>query len=94
MRASHAAFTLKLLGYDQLSVYDGSMSEWANLDETPLEKDGKVTTGLKPAPAKRAKAVAPKPARKSKTKPKRPLRKSGPKGKRPTAKKAQRRKAK
>ncbi|MCC6386537.1 MAG: sulfurtransferase [Dehalococcoidia bacterium] len=38
IRAAHAAFTLTLLGYDNVRVYDGSMREWANRDDTPLVK--------------------------------------------------------
>ncbi|GAB4328320.1 MAG: sulfurtransferase [Dehalococcoidia bacterium] len=37
IRAAHAAFVLTLLGYDDVRVYDGSMFEWANRDDTPLE---------------------------------------------------------
>jgi 3-mercaptopyruvate sulfurtransferase SseA len=29
-------FTLSLLGYDRVRNYDGSMGEWANLDDTAL----------------------------------------------------------
>ena len=36
IRAAHAAFVLTLLGYDDVRVYDGSMREWANRDDTPL----------------------------------------------------------
>ncbi len=36
IRAAHAAFALALLGYDNVRVYDGSMKEWANRDDTPL----------------------------------------------------------
>jgi thiosulfate/3-mercaptopyruvate sulfurtransferase len=36
IRAAHAAFVLDLLGYDNVRVYDGSMREWANRDDTPL----------------------------------------------------------
>lgn len=36
IRAAHAAFVLALLGYDDVRVYDGSMREWANRDDTPL----------------------------------------------------------
>jgi 3-mercaptopyruvate sulfurtransferase SseA len=28
---------LKLLGYDRAGNYDGSMGEWANREDTPLE---------------------------------------------------------
>ncbi len=38
MQASHAYFTAKYLGYDA-AMYDGSFSEWANAEGTP------VTTG-------------------------------------------------
>lgn len=38
IRAAHAAFVLTLLGYRDVRVYDGSMREWANRDDTPLEK--------------------------------------------------------
>jgi thiosulfate/3-mercaptopyruvate sulfurtransferase len=37
IRAAHAAFVLELLGYDDIRVYDGSMRDWANRDDTPLE---------------------------------------------------------
>lgn len=37
IRAAHAAFVLELLGYDGVRVYDGSMQDWANRDDTPLE---------------------------------------------------------
>ena len=37
IRAAHAAFVLALLGYDNVRVYDGSMRDWANRDDTPLE---------------------------------------------------------
>lgn len=39
IRAAHAAFTLALLGYERVRVYDGSMKEWANRDDTPLTLD-------------------------------------------------------
>jgi thiosulfate/3-mercaptopyruvate sulfurtransferase len=38
IRAAHAAFVLTLLGYEGVRVYDGSMREWANRDDTPLER--------------------------------------------------------
>jgi thiosulfate/3-mercaptopyruvate sulfurtransferase len=38
IRAAHAAFVLDLLGYDGVRVYDGSMREWANREDTPLVK--------------------------------------------------------
>jgi thiosulfate/3-mercaptopyruvate sulfurtransferase len=36
IRAAHAAFVLELLGWDNIRVYDGSMRDWANRDDTPL----------------------------------------------------------
>jgi thiosulfate/3-mercaptopyruvate sulfurtransferase len=36
IRAAHMAFVLELLGYSDIRVYDGSMYEWANRDDTPL----------------------------------------------------------
>jgi 3-mercaptopyruvate sulfurtransferase SseA len=30
-------FTLRLLGFDRVANYDGSMREWANREDTPLE---------------------------------------------------------
>ena len=38
IRAAHAAFVLELLGHDDVRVYDGSMREWANREDTPLVK--------------------------------------------------------
>ena len=37
MRAAHAAFALALIGHERTRMYDGSMGEWANRDDTPLE---------------------------------------------------------
>lgn len=36
IRAAQAAFTLRLLGYDRVRVYDGSFLDWANREDTPL----------------------------------------------------------
>jgi thiosulfate/3-mercaptopyruvate sulfurtransferase len=36
IRASSAAVALKLLGYPNVRVYDGSFADWANRDDTPL----------------------------------------------------------
>lgn len=36
IRAAHGALVLSLLGWDRVRVYDGSMLEWANRDDTPL----------------------------------------------------------
>lgn len=38
VRAAHTAITLKMLGYDNVRVYDGSWEEWGNRDELPLDK--------------------------------------------------------
>ncbi|MCC6382255.1 MAG: sulfurtransferase [Dehalococcoidia bacterium] len=38
IRAAHAAFVLALLGYEDVRVYDGSMREWANREDTPLAR--------------------------------------------------------
>ncbi len=37
VRATFMAYCLDLLQYPNVKVYDGSMGEWANLEETPLE---------------------------------------------------------
>ncbi|TFG77974.1 MAG: hypothetical protein E4H21_01570 [Thermodesulfobacteriales bacterium] len=37
VRATLAAFALELVGHNSVKVYDGSMAEWANRDDTPLE---------------------------------------------------------
>jgi 3-mercaptopyruvate sulfurtransferase SseA len=34
-----AAFLLRMLGNREVSVYDGSMAEWANLEDTPLIRE-------------------------------------------------------
>jgi thiosulfate/3-mercaptopyruvate sulfurtransferase len=38
VRAAHAAFALRLVGYDNVRVYDGSWAEWGNRPELPIEK--------------------------------------------------------
>ncbi len=37
VRASFMAFVLELMGFPLPRVYDGSMAEWANVSDTPLE---------------------------------------------------------
>ena len=37
IRATCTAFALELLGFNSVKVYDGSMAEWTNRDDTPLE---------------------------------------------------------
>ena len=37
VRAAHGYFTLRLLGYSKVMVYDGSMAEWNNRVDTPVE---------------------------------------------------------
>ncbi len=38
MRSSNTYFVLRLLGYPRVRNYDGSMIEWGNIPEMPLEK--------------------------------------------------------
>ena len=37
VRGAFMAFAIELMGYPVPLVYDGSMAEWANIDDTPLE---------------------------------------------------------
>jgi thiosulfate/3-mercaptopyruvate sulfurtransferase len=37
VRAAFGAFALEMAGFGKARVYDGSMAEWANRDDTPLE---------------------------------------------------------
>lgn len=37
IRAAHTYFTLRLLGYDEVRLYDGSWVEWGNSADTPVE---------------------------------------------------------
>lgn len=36
IRAAHAAFAMELVGFENIRVYDGSMRDWANREDTPL----------------------------------------------------------
>lgn len=38
VRAAHAAFSLKLIGYEKVQMYDGSWAEWGNRNDLPIEK--------------------------------------------------------
>jgi thiosulfate/3-mercaptopyruvate sulfurtransferase len=38
VRAAHAAFSLRLIGYENVRVYDGSWADWGNRPDLPLEK--------------------------------------------------------
>ena len=39
IRAAHSYFTLRLLGYTKVRLYDGSWAEWGNDPETPIVSD-------------------------------------------------------
>lgn len=38
-RASVAYFTMRLMGFENVAVYDGSWEDWGNEDDTPIETD-------------------------------------------------------
>lgn len=38
VRAAHTAFTLRLLGYEDVRVYDGSWEEWGSREDLPVER--------------------------------------------------------
>ena len=38
VRAAHAYFALRLLGYEHVALYDDSWEHWGNSDETPVER--------------------------------------------------------
>ena len=38
VRAAHAYFALRLLGYTDVALYDDSWEFWGNVEETPIEK--------------------------------------------------------
>ncbi len=37
VRSAHMYFTLRLLGYHDIRVYEGSWAEWGNDSTTPIE---------------------------------------------------------
>lgn len=45
VRAGHTAFTLAMLGYENVQVYDGSWEEWGSRDDLPIETGGPPAEG-------------------------------------------------
>ncbi len=39
VRTTMGVFVTSLLGWDRVRAYEASLAEWANRDDTPLEKD-------------------------------------------------------
>ena len=48
IRAAHSYFTLRLLGYPKVRLYDGSWAEWGNDRTTPIVSDKASKIGLGP----------------------------------------------
>jgi thiosulfate/3-mercaptopyruvate sulfurtransferase len=46
-RASHMYFTLRLMGYSDIAVYEGSWAEWGNDSKTPIDNPSKFKKGLR-----------------------------------------------
>jgi thiosulfate/3-mercaptopyruvate sulfurtransferase len=46
-RASHMYFTLRLMGYSDITVYEGSWAEWGNDSKTPIDNPSKFKKGLR-----------------------------------------------
>ena len=38
VRAAHTALVLRMLGYDNVEVYDGSWEDWGNRQDLPIDK--------------------------------------------------------
>ncbi|MFC0469702.1 sulfurtransferase [Halalkalibacter kiskunsagensis] len=46
-RSSHMYFTLRLMGYSDITVYEGSWAEWGNDPKTPIDNPSKFKKGLR-----------------------------------------------